>query len=113
MFSDIHSIVPTVRVKSDTAPGGHVIMNKSDFNPDVHEVFTDPVLPPPFFPPFLPPPLSNVHPALANLPKNWRNEKTAWLRNVAEKVTGRTPEDREQALAAIDAALASPPPPSA
>lgn len=110
MFSDIHSIIPTVRVKSDTAPGGHVIMNETDFDPAKHEVFTDPVLPPP---PFLPPPPSNVHPALANLPKNWRNEKTAWLRNLAEKVTGRTPEDREQALAAIDAALAPLSPPSA
>jgi hypothetical protein len=104
MHSDIYSIVPTVRVKSEMAPGGHMIMNKSDFDPNVHELFTDQVLPPP---PYLPPPPPVTHAALANLPKNWRNEKTAWLRNLAEKVSGRTPEDRDQAIQVIESELTS------
>lgn len=28
--------VPTVKVKSDTAPDGYVVMNESDFDPSVH-----------------------------------------------------------------------------
>lgn len=36
-----NEVLETVKVVSDTAPGGHVVINKSDFDPKVHEVWED------------------------------------------------------------------------
>lgn len=53
--------IPTVNVKSDTAPGGYVRINESDFDSKVHEIWTPvevsveeaaPIMPPaPLLPP--------------------------------------------------------------
>lgn len=99
-----YGTVPTVRVKSEKAPGGNVLINESEFDPEKHELFTD-VVPPPVPPP---PVVPKAPPAaLANLPKNWRNEKTQWLRETAEKACGRMPETREQAVHMIEAGLST------
>lgn len=57
----------------------------------------------PLPPPPPPPPVD----ALANLPKDWRNGKTKELTAIATSIDGRAPENREQAIQLIDAALAA------
>lgn len=99
-----HGTVPTVRVKSDLAPGGFYLINESDFDAAIHELHTAPVrasLPPP---PPIPP--KSLPEGLQNLSKDWRNKSSNWLRDLAQKATGRTPEDRTQAIQMIEAKLA-------
>lgn len=97
--------VPTLRVKSShPSQGDHVIINESDFDPAVHELFDAPPPPPP--PPSFPPlPAAQPDP-LAGLPKDWATTfKTAQLRALAETVSGRAVENREQAIQVIRNAL--------
>lgn len=101
------STCPTVQIKS-TEPelqGPYIVINESDFDPAKHERYVAPPaaasLPPPPAPPALPPD------PLATLPKDWQSSKaTKDLRNLAAAVSGRTPENREQAIAVIVEALA-------
>lgn len=95
-----------VRVNSShPSQGAFVEINASDFDPTRHTLYTgtEPLVAPTLAPPLVAPPAPN---ALANLPKDWRNAKTSALREMAEKVVGRTPENREQAIQMIEAALA-------
>lgn len=98
------STCPVVRIKSShpASQGDFIEINKADFDESKHVLHVEVPLPPP---PVLPPP----PPAgpLANLPKNWRDGKTSALRELAEKVTGRTPETREQAVQMVEANLTS------
>jgi hypothetical protein len=96
-------ICATTKIKAD-APGGHIVINESEFDPAKHERYIAPP-PLPALPVMPPPPLAPPGP-LANLPRDWRDRKTAWLRELAEKVAGRTPENREQSIDMIAAALA-------
>ena len=98
-------VCPTVAIKWNTV-GDHLIINECDFDPAEHEIWTPPTvtIPPPL-PPLPPLPKPPVHPALADLPDDWRSQSAKWLRGVAEKVTGRTPETKEQAIEMIAAAL--------
>lgn len=100
MSGNSHGHCPTVKVKSDTAPGGYLVINESDRTADHVLHMPPPPLPPP---PLAPPPLPSV---LDSLPANWRDSKTAWLRETAAAVSGgRNPENREQAEQMIAAAL--------
>jgi hypothetical protein len=101
------NVCPVVRVKAwHPSQGAYVEINASDFDPIRHERFELAALPPlPVVPPTPSTPAPPPSP-LANLPRNWRDQKTNWLRETAEKVSGRTPETREQAVQMIDAALA-------
>lgn len=54
-------------------------------------------------PPPPPPPVD----ALANLPKDWKNERTKALMAIATSIDGRAPENREQAVQLIESALAA------
>lgn len=93
---------PTVRIKSAHA-SGYSVINESDFDPAKHEKFVE--LPPPPQAELPPPPPLPADP-LAALPKNWRDSmKFADLRGLVEKVAGRTPEDRRQAVELIEAEL--------
>lgn len=97
---------PVVRVKSwHPSQGDFVEINESDFNPEKYERYTAVPPPPVVPPPSVTPPSVVPHPALANLPRDWRNQKTAWLREFVEKMSGRTPETREQAIQMIEAIL--------
>lgn len=99
---------PTVRIKSTHAAsqGEFVEINESDFDATRHELHVG-AEPAPLPPPPLPPPPGPVNP-LANLPKDWRDRKTSWLRDLAASVSGgRTPENREQAVDMIAAAVAA------
>lgn len=99
---------PTVRIKpSHPSQGAFVEINATDFDPAKHEMYAAIVadIPPP--PPMAPAPPSPVDP-LADLPADWRDGATAALRTLAETVSGgRTPENREQAVALIEQALAA------
>lgn len=55
-------------------------------------------------PPPPPPPLADP---LDNLPREWKSGKTKELIALAASVTGRTPENREQAVALIEAVIAA------
>lgn len=96
---------PTIKIMpSHPSQGAFVEINASDFDPAKHvrHVGAAP-LPPPPAP--LPPPPPAADP-LANLPRDWRERKTGWLRALAEQVNeGRTPETREQAIQVIEKRL--------
>jgi hypothetical protein len=99
-----HATVPTVRVlPSHPSQGDFVEINASDFDAAVHTLYTA-SLPPSPLPPLSPPPGPPPHP-LANLPKNWREKPPGELRMLAESVTGRTPENRAQAIALIEQSI--------
>jgi len=86
---------------SDTAPGGVLRINESDFDPMKH-VRADPNAPLPLPPPpILPPPPG----PLDGLPADWRDKPAKWLRETAERLTARTPDNREQAIQLIEAWL--------
>lgn len=38
-------IVPTVKVVSPNSPGGHVVINKADYNEKEHELYKEPKAP--------------------------------------------------------------------
>lgn len=95
---------PVVRIKpSHPSQGAFVEINASDFDPAKHEKHDDPVAAP--LPPLPPPPAPPVDP-LANLAQDWRDMNFGKLRELAEKVAGRTPEDKAQAVQLIEQALA-------
>ena len=64
----------------------------------------DPQLP--VAPPPAPPPAAPVF----DIPPDWRKGSTAEVKALAERISGRTPDNREQAVAVIEAALIPPPP---
>lgn len=98
------NVCPTVRVKAwNPSQGDYVEINASDFDPARYERWEGLLPPPPAA--ALPPPPPPKPNALANLPRNWRDGKTAALRELAERVTGRTPETREQAVQMVEAAI--------
>jgi hypothetical protein len=43
----MHGTCPTVKVKDDSAPGGFVVINESDFDAHKHERHAPPPPPPP------------------------------------------------------------------
>lgn len=34
--------IPTIKIKDDKAPGGHVVINESDFDPKKHKEYVEP-----------------------------------------------------------------------
>lgn len=99
--------VPTVRVKSDHPEhDGYLVINASDFDPTKHERVAEPVAPPPG-PPVPPPPPGPVSP-LDGLSANWKEQSSSDLRKLAFAVTGgRAVENKDQAIAEIEKALAA------
>jgi hypothetical protein len=65
----------------------------------------DPSLPVVLLPPLPPAPVDS----LAALPADWRSQEPATLRALAATVSGRTVENKAQAVAVIEAALAKRP----
>src|SRR3954471_23814183 len=101
-----HGTCPTISVKSSEHESGFIVINESDFDPKKHERFVAP--PPVAALPLPPPPAPAGEPdPLADLPKDWQAKKTPDLRDLAAAVSGRTPENREQAVAIITEALAA------
>lgn len=96
--------VATVKIKADHVPGGHIVINASEFDAKVHERFVDPPAPPVIPPPPPPPP---VFDPLDNLPGSWREKKPGELRKLAQAVSGRVHDNVEQAVATVEAALAA------
>lgn len=97
---------PIVRIMpSHPSQGAFVEINESDFDPAKHERYVSPP-PAPAAPLALPPPPAPVDP-LAGLAVNWRDMDPIALRTLAETVTGRTPEDKAQAVQMIEQALAA------
>lgn len=96
---------PTVKIKSGNK-SGHVIINESDFDPAKHERYEAPPAPSPVSVPTgaLPPP-PPVDPLAGFNTPGWRDFDVARLRNVAAAVSGRAVENKEQAVAVIEAAL--------
>lgn len=98
--------IATVRVMpSHRSQGAFVEINESDFDPAKHELYIEPA-PLPLPPPPLAPPPPPPGP-LDGLPQNWRELPSKRLRELATAATGRTPEDRNQAVEMIEAALAA------
>jgi hypothetical protein len=96
---------PTVRVKSDDPEhGGFIVINESDFDAAKHVKVDTPVPPPPPVP--LPPPPPGVSDPLAALGKDWQGKDATELRQIAAAVSGRAVENKAQAIAVIEAALA-------
>lgn len=111
--------VPTVKVVKDCPRGWHII-NESDYDPNVHTLFVEDEATPAEIPP---PPAENDKDKdpLDELKEwdDWRNTRgagVAKLKDIAQALTGRTPADKDEAVAMIDAeiaARAAPPPPPA
>lgn len=96
--------VPIIKIKADTAKGFRII-NASAFDATKHERHID--APPAFVPPApLAPPPGPIDP-LASLPADWRDSVgNTELRNIAAALgDGRAVDNRDQAIAVIDAAL--------
>ncbi len=68
----------------------------------------DPQLAPPPPAPSAPP--ASPAPPVLNIPPDWRKGSAAEVKVLAERISGRTPDNREQAVAVIEAALIPPPP---
>ena len=106
--------LPTVKIKADSAKGYRII-NASAFDPKVHVKYDEPT-PGEIAPP---PPAAVASPApvdpLANLPADWRKGEPKALRDLAASLTGRSVENKAQAVSVIEAELAKrdvlPPPP--
>jgi hypothetical protein len=103
-------MIPTVKIKSThpASQGPFVEINETDFDPAKHERYDAPqavVAPPPVLDPPPPPPAN----PLDLLPENWREAAgrgITKLKEIAEAATGRTPADKNEAVAMIEAALA-------
>lgn len=95
----------TVKIKSThpASQGPFVEINESDFDPAKHEFFKEPPAAP-VLPPLPPAPLAPADP-LAALSADWRDQEPATLRKLAATVSGRTVENKAQAVAVIEAAL--------
>ena len=96
---------PTVRIMpSHQSQGAFVEINAEDFDPKVHEIYIEPAPVPVAVPPtpLVPPPGP-----LDGLPQNWRDLPPKRLRELATAATGRTPEDKTQAIEMIESALAA------
>lgn len=93
---------PTVRVKADASLGGFVVINKADFDPTKHELYELPPIP---LPPMPPVPPASTDPQKIAVPRDWPKLSAAALKTIAETIGGRTPENREQAVQIISAAL--------
>lgn len=57
-----------------------------------------------------PPPAPPPAPPALDIPSDWRKGSAAEVKALAERISGRTPDNREQAVAVIEAALIPPPP---
>lgn len=96
---------PTVKVKHDASPGGHFVINESDFDPTQHERFEEALPAAPVAD--LPPPPPGTPDPLAGLAADWKARSADELRKLAEVVSGRAVENKAQAVAVIEAALAA------
>ncbi|MGJ5032350.1 hypothetical protein ACQR1I_36315 [Bradyrhizobium sp. HKCCYLS2038] len=95
--------LPMVKIKH---PDGYAVIGEPDFDPAVHERFDEPAAPPP--PPVLPPPPAGAPDPLDNLPANWREDHGARLKSIAAAISGgRAVENKDQAIAVIESALAA------
>jgi hypothetical protein len=102
--------VPVVRVKPwGEGQGAFVRINESDFDPAKHELYVEPLPELPAAPVLTPlPVLESMPDPLAKLPADWQEKvKSAELRGIAAAVSGRTVENREQAVQVISEALAA------
>lgn len=91
---------PTVKVKFGDS---HIVINETDYDPSVHELFELPPTPPP--PPGAPPPPPVGANPLDDLAPNWRDDHGARLKSIAFAVSGRSVENKAQAIEVIEAAL--------
>ena len=98
--------VPTVKVKSGDS---YAIINESDFDPAVHEKFNEPAPLPPPPGSDLPPPPPPVKNPLDDLAADWKSGSAAELKKLAEVVSGRAVDNKQQAIDVIEAALAARP----
>jgi hypothetical protein len=99
--------LPTIKIKSDR-PKGFRIINLSSFDPAKHERYDAPLASPA---PVVTQTVVSDPPKdpLDLLPENWREAAgrgITKLKEIAEAVTGRTPADKNEAVAMIEAALA-------
>lgn len=93
---------PTVKIVSeDPEHGGFIVINKADFDAELHTKFDEP--PPP--PPAMLPPVPRANPLLAKLGANW--ETRSDLRKIAEAHTGRAVQNNKEAVEVLKAALAA------
>lgn len=100
---------PTVKIKpSHPSQGAFVEINESDFDEAKgHERYIEP---PPSFVPSpadLPPPPAPPADPLAGLAADWRDKPTEEVKAIAFAIDGRAVDNREQAIAVIEAALAA------
>lgn len=93
-----------ILVKRD-GPRGYKRINKKDYDPAKHEIYT-PLAPPPVVPPPPAPPPAPPSP-LDSLPADWKDQSgTDELKRIAAAVNdGRAVENRAQAVEVIEAAL--------
>lgn len=95
---------PTVRIKSkNPEQGDFVVINASDYDAATMTLFEIP--PPPPAPPAPPPPAPAAPDALAKLGANWRDGDVAEMRAIAAAISGRAVDNKDQAVAVIEAAL--------
>lgn len=94
---------PTLRIKSTNPEQGEfVVINASDFDPVTMTLFE---IPPPPPAPDAPPPVLPPPDALAKLGANWRDGDVAEMRAIAAAISGRAVDNKDQAVAVIEAAL--------
>ncbi len=100
-------VCPTVRIlPAHPSQGDFVEINASDFDEAKgHKRYIAAPPPPPG--PKAPPPPPPVPSPLDGLPLKWRDAKPVELKALAERISGRTHENREQAVQTIEAALAA------
>lgn len=98
-------ICPVVRIKTQSRSGS-VDINASDFDPEVHELYVAELVAAPALPVE---PVDDVKTdAVDELSGNWKRDKSASeLRELAEAISGRTPSNKDESIAVIDAEIAS------
>lgn len=94
------SVLPTVIIET---PAGDVVINESDFDPATMTKVVPPLPPLPGAP--LEPKMPGAPDALSDLPTDWRDKSAAELKALAFAISGRTVDNKAQAVEVIDQAL--------
>lgn len=104
----MHAPCPVVKIIHPQPEYDFLEINASDYDPKIHTLYAgpEPVVPPAALPPPPPVPASGLG-LLDLLPNEWREKPASNLKALAQSISGRNPEDKKQAIAMIEQAIAA------